>query len=147
MANITLRQLKYFEALAEHGHFGRAAEACAVSQPALSVQIKELEESLGLALFERGPREVRLTGFGEEFLTRARDILQGTDELLDLARASKDRLAGRLRIGTAAGVVHASFTLHPDGTVDTVSLHRAARRIANAELYVAGISSALAGAP
>ena len=55
--------------------------------------------------------------------------------------------SGRLRIGTAAGVVHASFTLHPDGTVDTVSLHRAARRIANAELYVAGISSALAGAP
>ena len=99
MANLTLKQLRYMDALARHGHFGRAAEACAISQPALSVQIKELEESLGLALFERGPREVRLTGFGEEFLTRARDILQGTDELLDLARASKDRLAGRLRIG------------------------------------------------
>lgn len=99
MANLTLKQLRYMDALARHGHFGRAAEACAISQPALSVQIKELEESLGLALFERGPREVRLTAFGEEFLTRARDILQGTDELLDLARASKDRLAGRLRIG------------------------------------------------
>ncbi|MGR3271066.1 hydrogen peroxide-inducible genes activator [Thalassococcus profundi] len=99
MANLTLKQLRYTDALARHGHFGRAAEACAISQPALSVQIKELEESLGLALFERGPREVRLTAFGEEFLARARDILQGTDELLDLARASKDRLAGRLRIG------------------------------------------------
>ena len=56
MANLTLRQLRYFEALAQHGHFGRAAVACAISQPALSMQIKELEESLGAELFERGAR-------------------------------------------------------------------------------------------
>lgn len=99
MNNLTLRQLRYFEALAEHRHFGRAAEACAISQPALSLQISDLETSLGVALFERGPRQVRLTRFGEEFALRARDILRSVDELGDLARASRNRLAGRLRIG------------------------------------------------
>ena len=99
MNNLTLRQLRYFEALAQHGHFGRAAEACAISQPALSLQIRDLEQSLGVALFERGPRQVRLTRFGEEFAPRARDILRSVDELGDLARASRNRLAGRLRIG------------------------------------------------
>ena len=99
MANLTLKQLRYFEALAAHSHFGRAADASAISQPALSMQIKELEESLGISLFERGARQVRLTGFGEEFALRAREILRSVDELGDLARASRDRLAGRLRIG------------------------------------------------
>ena len=65
MINLTLKQLRYFEALARHGHFGRAAEACAISQPALSMQIRELEEALGTELFERGARQVRLTWFGE----------------------------------------------------------------------------------
>ena len=99
MNNLTLRQLRYFEALAQHGHFGRAAEACAVTQPALSLQIRDLEESLGTALFERGPREVRLTRFGEDFAPRVRDILRSVDELGDMARASQRMLAGRLRIG------------------------------------------------
>lgn len=99
MDNFTLRQLRYFEALAQHGHFGRAAEACAISQPALSVQIKELEETLGAALFERSARQVRLTGFGEDVAAKVRDILRGTDELADFARLSRDRLTGRLRIG------------------------------------------------
>jgi LysR family hydrogen peroxide-inducible transcriptional activator len=96
---MTLKQLRYFEALARHGHFGRAADACAISQPALSMQIKELEESLGTELFERGARQVRLTNFGEGFAPRVRDILRQVDELGDLARASRDRLAGRLRLG------------------------------------------------
>ncbi len=99
MIHITLKQLRYFEALARHGHFGRAADACAISQPALSMQIKELEESLGIALFERSARQVRLTNFGEEFALRVRDILRAVDELGDLARASRDKLSGRLRIG------------------------------------------------
>ncbi|WP_343116617.1 hydrogen peroxide-inducible genes activator [Ostreiculturibacter nitratireducens] len=99
MTNLTLKQLRYFEALARQGHFGRAADACAISQPALSMQIKELEESLGTALFERSARQVRLTGFGEEFSSRVRDVLRAVDELEDLARASRDRLVGRLRIG------------------------------------------------
>lgn len=99
MNNLTLKQLRYFEALARQGHFGRAADVCAISQPALSMQIKELEETLATTLFERGARQVRLTNFGEEFALRVRDILRSVDELGDLARASRDRLVGRLRIG------------------------------------------------
>lgn len=99
MSNLTLKQLRYFEALAAQGHFGRAAETCAISQPALSMQIKELEEILGTELFERGARQIRLTGFGEAFALRARGILRAVDELEDLARAAQDQLVGRLRIG------------------------------------------------
>src|SRR5580693_1935310 len=99
MLNVTLRQLRYFDALARHGHFGRAAETCAISQPALSMQIKEMEEALGGMLLERSARQVALTRFGEEIAERVRDILRSVDELGDFARASRDRLAGRLRIG------------------------------------------------
>ena len=99
MINVTLRQMRYFEALAQHRHFGRAADACAVSQPALSVQIKELEEALGVQLVERSARQVRLTSLGEDLASRVRGILRSVDELGELARASRDGLAGRLRIG------------------------------------------------
>ena len=99
MNNLTLRQFRYFEALAQQKHFGRAAEVCAVSQPALSMQIKDLEESLGIALFERGPREVRLTGFGEDFAARVRSILQSVDELSEMALAAGEGLSGRFRLG------------------------------------------------
>jgi len=99
MINITLKQLRYFEALARHGHFGRAAEACAISQPALSMQIKEMEDVLGAPLFERNARQLRLTHFGEVAVERAREILRTAEELGDLARASRQRLVGRLRIG------------------------------------------------
>ncbi|MBE1285328.1 MAG: LysR family transcriptional regulator [Rhodobacteraceae bacterium] len=99
MMNLTLRQLRYFEALSRHGHFGRAAEASAISQPALSVQIRELEETLGLQLFERSARQVRLTSFGEDFAIRVREILRSVDELGELARASHSGIVGRLRIG------------------------------------------------
>ncbi|MGQ3278659.1 MAG: LysR family transcriptional regulator, partial [Shinella sp.] len=99
MMNFTLRQLRYFEAMARHNHFGRAADACSISQPALSTQIKELEKELGSDLFERGARQVRLTNFGEAFLVRVREILRSVDELGDVARAARNQLAGRLRIG------------------------------------------------
>lgn len=99
MINVTLRQLRYFEALARHGHFGRAAEVCAISQPALSMQIRELEREVGAALFERGPRQVRLTPFGEAFAPRVAEILRSVDELGDLARAAREQLSGRLRLG------------------------------------------------
>jgi LysR family transcriptional regulator, hydrogen peroxide-inducible genes activator len=99
MNPVTLKQLRYFDALARHVHFGRAAEACAISQPALSMQIKELEEALGGVLLDRGARHVWLTKFGEEIAQRVRDILRAVDELGDLARASRERLVGRLRIG------------------------------------------------
>ena len=99
MNKLTLKQFRYFEALARHSHFGRAAEVCAISQPALSMQIRELEETLGAALFERGARQVSLTRFGQDFALRVRGILRAVDELDDLARASHDILTGRLRIG------------------------------------------------
>src|SRR5712672_2477255 len=99
MINITLRQLRYFDALVRHGHFGRAAEACSISQPALSMQIKEMEEALGGVLLERNARQVALTKFGEGLAERVRDILRSVDELGDFARASRDLLMGRLRVG------------------------------------------------
>ena len=120
MSSLTLRQLRYFEALARHGHFGRAAEACAISQPALSMQIRELEEALGTPLFERGARQVRLTGFGEEVESRVREILRSVDELGDLARAARGGLAGRLRIGVIPTV--APYLL-PTLIADLARLH------------------------
>src|SRR5262245_890850 len=99
MIEITLRQLRYFDALAGHSHFGRAAAACGISQPALSMQIKELEGALGAVLIERSARQVRLTKFGEEAALRVRDILRSVDELGDFARASRGWFAGQLRIG------------------------------------------------
>ncbi len=99
MKNVTLKQLRYFEALARDGRFRRAADACAISQPALSMQIKELEEQLGGNLFERSAREVKLTAFGQLFASRVRDILRAVDELGDLARAAQDTFLTPLRIG------------------------------------------------
>lgn len=99
MNNLTLRHLRYFEALAQNGHFGRAAEALGISQPALSIQVKELEDILGKPLVERGARQVRLTGLGEVLLQRGRDILQAVDELAALARTASEDLTGRLRVG------------------------------------------------
>jgi LysR family hydrogen peroxide-inducible transcriptional activator len=99
MIHVTLKQLRYFDALVRHVHFGRAAEACAISQPALSMQIKELEQALGGVLLDRGARHVWLTKFGEEIAQRVRDILRSVDELGDFARASRERLVGRLRVG------------------------------------------------
>ena len=99
MDKITLKQLRYVDALARHGHFGHAAEVCAISQPALSMQIKELEANLGVVLFERG-RSVRLTAFGEDVVARARNILREVDGLQDLARtATGSGQIGQLRMG------------------------------------------------
>ncbi len=99
MINLTLKQMRYFDALARQGHFGRAADACAISQPALSMQIQEMERTLGTALLERGTRGVSLTPFGEDVLARLREVLRIVGEIEDTARAVRDRLAGRIRIG------------------------------------------------
>ena len=99
MINLTLKQLRYFEALAQQQHFGRAAAFCSISQPALSVQIKEMETQLGRPLFERGAREVRLTAFGAEISAKVRSILSAVDDLSDFARAGQDGLAGAFRLG------------------------------------------------
>jgi len=99
MTPLTIKQLRYFDALQRHRNFGRAADASAISQPALSVQIKDLEQSLGMPLFERGPRDVRLTGFGEEIAPRIRDILRAVSELEDMGQAAHSQAVGRLRLG------------------------------------------------
>jgi LysR family hydrogen peroxide-inducible transcriptional activator len=114
MTEITLRQLRYFDALAGHSHFGRAAAACGISQPALSMQIKELEEALGGVLIERGARQVRLTKLGEEAALRVRNILRSVDELGDFARASRGLLAGRLRIGMMPTVIGNLTRMYPE---------------------------------
>jgi LysR family transcriptional regulator, hydrogen peroxide-inducible genes activator len=99
MTKITLKHLRYFDALARQRHFGRAAEVSAISQPALSLQVKELEDILGAPLVERGARQISLTPLGEDFALRARDVLRAVDELGALARASGGPLSGRLRLG------------------------------------------------
>jgi LysR family hydrogen peroxide-inducible transcriptional activator len=96
---ITLRQLKYLEALAEYRHFGRAAEACAITQPALSMQIRELEKFLGVDLVERRPGEVVLTDIGIEVMRRGGRVLSETRDLIDFARHHGRPLTGRLRLG------------------------------------------------
>lgn len=99
MTPLTMKHLRYFDALARHRHFGRAAEASSISQPALSLQMKELEGILGAPLVERGARQISLTRLGEEVAARARDVLRAVDELGALARASGGGLSGRLRLG------------------------------------------------
>jgi LysR family hydrogen peroxide-inducible transcriptional activator len=96
---MTLRQLRYFEAAARLGHFGRAAEECAVTQPALSMQIKELEEALGDSLFERRPGEVVLTPLGREIAEQASKILLATNDLAALAKHREKILTGPLSLG------------------------------------------------
>ncbi|MCY1705535.1 LysR substrate-binding domain-containing protein [Pannonibacter sp. SL95] len=96
---ISLRQLRYLDALATHAHFRRAAEAVSVSQPALSMQIKELEGELGLVLVERRSGSVRLTPEGEEVVRRARRILSDVRDLSDYARHRGKPLSGPLRLG------------------------------------------------
>ncbi len=99
MINISLRQLRYFEALARSLHFGRAAEECAVTQPALSMQIQELEKELGAVLIERTRAGAKLTPEGREIARRAGQILAGVRDLGDYARHSGQILAGALRLG------------------------------------------------
>ncbi|MFC6760324.1 LysR substrate-binding domain-containing protein [Sulfitobacter porphyrae] len=99
MKNLTIRQFRYFEAIAEQRHFGRAAQVCAISQPALSAQIKEMETTLGKPLFERGPRQVRPTAFGVEFAGHVRAVLEQVEALENFAREAQGDLAGQFRLG------------------------------------------------
>jgi LysR family hydrogen peroxide-inducible transcriptional activator len=95
---ITLRQLRYMAALARHRHFGRAADDCAISQPALSMQVRELEREIGTELVERRPGEIALTDTGLEVAQRAERILSATRDLIDFAR-HREVLSGPLRLG------------------------------------------------
>ena len=96
---MNLRDLKYLLALADHRHFGRAAEACFVSQPTLSTQIRKLEDELGVALVERAPRKVMLTAAGQDVVQRARRIVAEVEQMKESARRSQDPGSGTLRLG------------------------------------------------
>jgi LysR family hydrogen peroxide-inducible transcriptional activator len=95
---MNLRDLRYLVALADTRHFGHAAERTHVSQPTLSAQIKKLEDYLGTPLVERQPRRIALTDVGERVVARARRVLQDCDDIVELARAARDPLAGTLRL-------------------------------------------------
>ena len=95
---ITLRQLRYLTSLARHRHFGRAAQDCAVSQPALSMQIRELEREIGAELVERRPGDIALNDIGLDVARRAEHILASTRDLVDFAR-HRDVLSGPLTLG------------------------------------------------
>ncbi len=96
---MTLTELKYIVALAREKHFGRAAEACFVSQPTLSVAIKKLEDELNIMLFERGSNEISLTPIGERIVTQAQRVLEEASAIKTLAQQGKDPLNGPLRVG------------------------------------------------
>src|SRR5688572_21262113 len=95
----TLKQLQYLVALKDHGHFGRAADACFVTQSTLSAGIKELESLVGITLVERNRRVVRFTPLGERVAEKAQRILRETEDLADMVRAAGKPLAGELRMG------------------------------------------------
>ena len=96
---MNLRDLKYLVALADHRHFGKAAEASHVSQPTLSTQIRKLEEELGVTLIERAPRKVMLTPAGRDAAERARRIVAEVEQMKESARRSQDPEAGTVRLG------------------------------------------------
>ena len=101
---VTLRQLRYLDALAETLHFGQAADACAVTQPALSMQIKELEDELRLSLIERRKTGLELTEQGEEIVRRGRTILASVRDLLDYAQHRQLVLSGSLKLGAIPSI-------------------------------------------
>jgi LysR family hydrogen peroxide-inducible transcriptional activator len=98
VADIKLKDLRYLIAVADTGHFGKAAERCFISQPTLSAQLKKLEEYLGVPLVERQPRHAILTPAGKDIVARARRIVEASDEVVEIARTHRDPLAGRLRV-------------------------------------------------
>lgn len=111
MTHVTIKQLRYFDALARELHFGRAADSCAVTQPALSMQIHELEQSLGLMLVERTRSGVQLTAKGQEIAQRSARILGDVRDLIAFAQHANKVLSGVLRVGVIPSV--APYMLPP----------------------------------
>ena len=95
----TTKQLRYFVALAQHGHFGKAAEACFVSQPAFSVAIRELESMLNIQLVDRTNKNVTITALGRDIARQARVVLRDMEDLVDIAQGNQAPLTGRLTLG------------------------------------------------
>jgi len=95
----TIKQLRYLVELEKHAHFGKAADACFVSQSAFSVAIRELESKLGTQLFDRTNKRVTITAIGQEIVVQARLVIRDLEALMDMARVSSEPLSGKLRLG------------------------------------------------
>ena len=123
---VTLRQLRYFEAVSRHMHYGRAASECAVSQPSLSVQIQDLEQALNATLIERSRARIKLTAEGEEVARRARRILAEVKDLADATRHGARLLSGTLHFGiipTVAPYLLPPLLPHLQETFADLKLH------------------------
>lgn len=96
---MNIRDLKYLVSIAKHKHFGKAAHECFISQPALSMQLKKLEEELEVKIFERTNKHVMVTSVGQKLVDKAKDILHETDQMIEIAKNFHDPFSGEIRIG------------------------------------------------
>jgi DNA-binding transcriptional LysR family regulator len=155
MANVELRQLEYFVAVAEHLHFGQAADSLSIGQPAVSQQVARLERQLGVQLFDRTPRRVRLTDSGRRFLPLARTALAAVEKACQVVSQPSEVTAGPLRIGSCSGLgsrldafLNALDRLQPGRSVELTHAPRRPRleRVAAGQLDAAFVRGAH-GAP
>ena len=144
MTKITLRQLRYFEALAQHRHFGVASNACSVTQPALSMQIRDFELALGVSLFEKGTHPVQLTPLGRIIATKSKAIMLDVAELEELVRASDNQPLINLRLGVIPTVAPYIFSrIAKDLTMHFTGLNLKMREAITSKLISAVIDGEL----
>ena len=144
MAKITLRQLRYFEALAQHRHFGVASNACSVTQPALSMQIRDFELALGVNLFEKGTHPVQLTPLGRIIAAKSKAIMLDVAELEELVRASDNQPLINLRLGVIPTVAPYMFSrIAKDLTMHFTGLNLKMREAITSKLITAVIDGEL----
>ena len=144
MTKITLRQLRYFEALAQHRHFGVASNACSVTQPALSMQIRDFELALGVNLFEKGTHPVQLTPLGRIIAAKSKAIMLDVAELEELVRASDNQPLINLRLGVIPTVAPYIFSrIAKDLTMHFTGLNLKMREAITSKLISAVIDGEL----
>ena len=144
MTKITLRQLRYFEALAQHRHFGIASNACSVTQPALSMQIRDFELALGVNLFEKGTHPVQLTPLGRIIAAKSKAIMLDVAELEELVRASDNQPLINLRLGVIPPVAPYIFSrIAKDLTMHFTGLNLKMREAITSKLITAVIDGEL----
>ena len=144
MTKITLRQLRYFEALAQHRHFGVASNACSVTQPALSMQIRDFELALGVNLFEKGTHPVQLTALGRIIAAKSKAIMLDVAELEELVRASDNQPLINLRLGVIPTVAPYIFSrIAKDLTMHFTGLNLKMREAITSKLITAIIDGEL----
>ena len=144
MTKITLRQLRYFEALAQHRHFGVASNACSVTQPALSMQIRDFELALGVSLFEKGTHPVQLTPLGRIIAAKSKAIMLDVAELEELVRASDNQPLINLRLGVIPTVAPYIFSkIAKDLTMHFTGLNLKMREAITSKLITAVIDGEL----